>query len=275
MLRWACLPLLMFTFSTQAQSAAIPAAAPALTVASLELPGEADGWREQRNEILALLQELRPDVITVQQVMQSSGQINAACWLANRLRYSCEFVTPDPPSLALRLGNAILTRHEVVEDGITLLHPPGAFSAAGMVRLRLEAGIVNVYVVRLRPEEGGAAARQHQTSDLMSWIAATADGMPSLITGDFAAPTEELVRQLPGFQPARKNPSARQRESSSPVAAGHGLDVLYQVRQFADISQQALRLGTAEANGGRRLGMMATVRFAGPLPSPGTDAPQP
>jgi hypothetical protein len=135
-----------------------------------------------------------------------------------------------------------------------------------MLRVQADAGIVNIYVVRLRPEEGGATARQHQTSDLMSWIAATADGMPSLIAGDFAASTEELVRQLPGFQPARKNPSARVRESSPATAAsGHGLDVLYQVRQFADISQQVLRLGPADAKAlSKRLGVMATVRFAAP-----------
>lgn len=264
MLRWGCFSLLMLTFSAQVQAVDIHARA--LTVASLELPDDAGGWLEQRDDILALLQELRPDVIAVQHVVQTTGQANAACWLASRLGYSCDFVTPAPPSQTLRHGNAMLTRHQVVEDGLTLLHPPGAFSAAGMLRIQLEAGIVNIYVVRLRPEEGGATARQHQTSDLMSWIAATADGIPSLIAGDFAASTEELVRQLPGFQPARKNPTARQRESAPSTSAGHGLDVLYQVRQFADISQQAIQLGLSNPRGpSKRLGVMATVRFAAPI----------
>ncbi len=57
---------------------------------------------------------------------------------------------------------------------------------------------------------GRGAARQHQTSDLMTWIGATAEGMPSLIAGDFSANTMELVRSTPG-QPARRNPGVEPR----------------------------------------------------------------
>ena len=168
-----------------------------LTVAALELPSRDDAqWKLRREQVAKLLTELRPDVISVQQVLQQQGR-NPACWLASRLRYSCDFVTADPPSQPLRHGNAMLTRLPVSEDGVTLLHPPGTFSAAGMMRLKLGEALVNIYVARLRPDPDETTARQHQTSDLMTWIGATAEGMPSLIAGDFSATTVELVRSTP------------------------------------------------------------------------------
>ncbi|WP_343649896.1 endonuclease/exonuclease/phosphatase family protein [Stenotrophomonas sp.] len=236
-----------------------------LTVAALELPSRDDAqWKQRREQVLQLLTDLQPDVISVQQVLQEQGR-NPACWLASRLRYSCDFVTADPPSQPLRHGNAMLTRLPVSEDGVTLLHPPGTFSAAGMLRLRLGEALLNVYVARLRPEADEASARQHQTSDLMAWIAATAEGLPSLIAGDFAAPTTELVRSTPGFQPARRNPGGRPDTAAANGggASGHGLDVLFQVKHFGGIRQQAIDLPAAGDASGVRLGVMATLRLQG------------
>lgn len=207
-------PLLLLALQAQARPQAPTAAASEseprqLTVAALELPSRDDAqWKQRREQVAQLLTELQPDVISVQQVLQQQGR-NPACWLASRLRYSCDFVTADPPSQPLRHGNAMLTRLPVSEDGVTLLHPPGTFSAAGMMRLKLGEALVNIYVARLRPDPDEATARQHQTSDLMTWIGATAEGMPSLIAGDFSANTVELVRSTPGFQPARRNPGGQ------------------------------------------------------------------
>lgn len=233
-----------------------------LTVAALELPSRDDTqWKQRREQVLQLLTDLQPDVISVQQVLQQQGR-NPACWLASRLRYSCDFVTADPPSQPLRHGNAMLTRLPVSEDGVTLLHPPGTFSAAGMMRLKLEETEINVYVARLRPEPDDAQARQHQTSDLMTWIGATAEGMPSLIAGDFSAATPDLVRSTPGFQPARRNPGGRPEPAASGGgASGHGLDVLFQVKHFGGIRQQPILLPPDGDLPGLRLGVMATLRL--------------
>ena len=236
-----------------------------LTVAALELPSRDDAqWKLRREQVAQVLAELQPDVISVQQVLQQQGR-NPACWLASRLRYSCDFVTADPPSQPLRHGNAMLTRLPVSEDGVTLLHPPGTFSAAGMMRLRLGEAQINVYVARLRPEPDEAPARQHQASDLMTWIGATAEGMPSLIAGDFSAGTPELVRSTPGFQPARRNPGGRAEPAaaSGGGASGHGLDVLFQVKYFGGIRQQAIVLPADGDLPGLRLGVLATLRLQG------------
>ncbi|MBA0394304.1 endonuclease/exonuclease/phosphatase family protein [Stenotrophomonas maltophilia] len=261
----ACLALLLAWQAQarpQAQATATSDSEPRqLTVAALELPSRDDAqWKLRREQVAQLLTELQPDVISVQQVLQQQGR-NPACWLASRLRYSCDFVTADPPSQPLRHGNAMLTRLPVSEDGVTLLHPPGTFSAAGMMRLKLGASLLNVYVARLRPDPDEAIARQHQTSDLMTWISATAEGMPSLIAGDFSASTVELVRSTPGFQPARRNPGAP--AASGGGASGHGLDVLFQVKHFGGIRQQPILLPADGDLPGLRLGVMATLRLQG------------
>ncbi|WP_145480217.1 endonuclease/exonuclease/phosphatase family protein [Stenotrophomonas rhizophila] len=240
-----------------------------LRIATLELPVGADAeWEQRREQLLQVLEGLQPDVIAVQRVQQSEGR-NPACWLATRLRYSCDFVTADPPSQRVRHGSAMLSRLPVSEDGVTLLHPPGQYSAAGMLRIKLHEELVNIYVARLRPEPDEAQVRQHQTSDLMTWIGATSDGLPSLIAGDFSAETEELVRSSPGFQPVRKNPGERvDPPSLAGAASGHGLDVLFQVSHFASEGLQPVKLPAAEGSPGTalRLGILATLRVQGEAP---------
>jgi endonuclease/exonuclease/phosphatase family metal-dependent hydrolase len=237
-----------------------------LKIATLELPTQDDSqWEQRRDQLLQALEALQPDVIAVQRVLQTQGR-NPACWLASRLRYSCDFVTADPPSQPLRHGSALLSRLPVAEDGVTLLHPPGQFSAAGMLRVKLQEDLVNIYVARLRPEPDEAKVRQHQTGDLMTWIGATSDGLPSLIAGDFSADTSELVGSSPGFQPARKNPGERvDPPSAAGAARGHGLDVLFQVKHFAGMGQQPLKLAALEGTdaGELRLGIIATLRLQG------------
>ncbi len=259
MKRWGCLALLAMSFAVVAEPAT-----PVLRIASLHLPQDGAQWKQQRERILALLADLHPDVIAVQDVQQSPGTPNAACWLANRLKYSCDFVTADPPSHPQRRGSAVLAGLDVLEDGITLLHGQGQATAAGMQRARLDRKAVNIYIARITPGED-AAARAQQAADLLAWIGATDAGEPSLIVGEFSAPTDELVRQLPGFQPARRNPSTRRSTASS--AAGirpHGLDVLYQVRRFADVAQQSVELAPADPESTPLpLGVMTTLRLIG------------
>ncbi len=99
----------------------------------------------------------------------------------------------------------------------------------------------------------------------MTWIGATAEGMPSLIAGDFSATTVELVRSTPGFQPARRNPGGRVEApaASGGGSSGHGLDVLFQVKHFGGIRQQPILLPADGDLPGLRLGVMATLRLQG------------
>lgn len=267
------LALVLSSAAAPALATPVRADGPLLRVATLELPTlEAGQWEQRRDQVLALLETLQPDVIAVHRVLQTQGR-NPACWLASRLRYSCDFVTADPPSQPVRHGSAMLSRLPVSEDGVTLLHPPGQYSAAGLLRIKLQDEQVNVYVARLRPDPDDAQVRRHQTSDLMTWIGATADGLPSLIAGDFSAESVDLVRGTPGFQPARRNPGERiDPPSAAGTARGHGLDVLFQVKHFSGMGQQPVKLpgaGSGETDkGALRLGVMATLQLQSALPAP-------
>ena len=135
-----------------------------------------------------------------------------------------------------------------------------------MLRLQLGEQLINIYVARITPDDDVPAIRRHQINDLMTWIGATDDGLPSIIVGEFTSPTQELVRATPGFQPARRNPSAR---ANGGAAQGgvHGRDVLYQVRAFAGIDQQAIALADeGEQAPALPLGMLARLRLSVPEP---------
>jgi len=102
----------------------------------------------------------------------------------------------------------------------------------------------------------------------MAWIAATSDGHPSLISGDFAASSSELVRSTPGFQPARRNPSARTEKNLGGTAAapiaGHGMDVLFQVKSFIGLRQQRIELPAERDLPALPLGVLATLSLQPP-----------
>lgn len=245
--------------------APMPLPARELSIATVRLPGQDDdpGWEQRREQIARLLATLRPDVVSVQQVVQQ-GRRNPACWLASRLRYSCDFVTPAPPSQARRHGSAMLSRLPVAEDAVTLLHPPGPYSAAGMIRVALGTGEINIYVARLRPEPDSPGDRRHQANDLMAWIAATSDGRPSVVAGEFSAASSELVRALPGFQPSRRNPSTRIDRRAATADGSHGLDVLFQVKAFSGLRQQRIELPAEGGLPALPLGMMAVLQLQEP-----------
>lgn len=263
MLRLGCFGLLVLSFSVLAEPTM-----PVIKIASLRLPATESGWAGSRDRIAALMEELHADVIVVQDVNQSNGSSNPACWLGSRLKYSCDFISADRPSQPERHGHAVLSRLTTLEDAVTLLHGDLAPAAAGMQRLELQRARMNLYAATMRPTDNTPIARGHQAADLRSWMDATSDGLPSLIVGDFAAPTEELVRQLPGFQPARRNPSMRHGDARTRTGSDeHGMDVLYQVRSFADIRQQAIELLANDSSDAQRLGAMATLRLTRAIPA--------
>lgn len=190
-----------------------------LSVASLSLAGDRERWPERRDGVLALLTRLRPDVIALQDVLQAPDVPNQACWLAARLGYGCNFITADPPSRPRRMGNALLTRHTVVADAVTLLHPFEMAGTAGMVQLELDGGPLDVYVTHLYPDdpqapEDSAAIRAAQVRNLLRWIDVTSGDTPAVILGDMATAPE--AAELKPFAARYRNALAS--AGSAPIA---------------------------------------------------------
>lgn len=164
-----------------------PAPAATLSVVSLNLEQDRNDWPARRVRLVDALQRLQPDAIALQEVLQTPELPNQAQWLAAQLGYHCHFISPDPPSRPQRRGNALLTRLPVLEQAETLLHPFEDYSVAGLVRVDLHGQPVNLYFTRLHAERDGGASRREQADDLMAWIDATAEGVPSLLAGGFYA----------------------------------------------------------------------------------------
>lgn len=157
------------------------------SLVTLNLYHDRDDWPRRRTQIVDTLRRLRPDAVALQEVLEDEGLPNQAAWLAHELGYAWYFVTTDPPSRRRRYGNALLTRQAAIEDGQTLLHPLEDHRVAGMVRVLAEGHPLNLYVTHLHWTPEGGAMRARQVEDLMAWIAATADGAPSVVAGDLNA----------------------------------------------------------------------------------------
>ncbi|QSQ29498.1 endonuclease/exonuclease/phosphatase family protein [Xanthomonas translucens] len=194
---------LLLALVAHAGAQALPARLPApptaptapLSVVSLNLEQDRNDWPARRVRIVETLQRLQPDAIALQEVLQTKALPNQAQWLAAQLGYHCHFISADPPSRPQRRGNALLTRLPVLEEAETLLHPFEDYSVAGLVRVDLRGQPVNLYFTRLHAERDGGASRREQADDLMAWIDATAEGVPSLLAGGFfaAADAPELA----------------------------------------------------------------------------------
>ncbi|MEE7561525.1 endonuclease/exonuclease/phosphatase family protein, partial [Xanthomonas sp. Kuri4-2] len=157
-------------------------------LATLDLGPDREHWETTRDGVLATLDALRPDVIALQDVLQTPELPNQACWLAGRLGYSCHFITADPPSRPRREGNALLTRRRIIEDAVTVLHPYQLATTAGLLRLDIDGTAVNVYVTQLSRGDGDdPTLRTRQVHNLLRWIEATAEEAPSIVAGDLGA----------------------------------------------------------------------------------------
>jgi endonuclease/exonuclease/phosphatase family metal-dependent hydrolase len=245
-----------------------PASERTLSVATLSLAG--DRWSERRDGVLALLTRLRPDVIALQDVMQTPDIPNQACWLAAQLNYGCSFITADPPSRPRRVGNALLTRLPIVADAVTLLHPFEVASTAGMVQLDLDGTAIDVYVTHLYPDdanapEESAAIRAAQVRNLLRWIDVISGDTPALVVGDMAAAPESAELRpftaryrnaLPGTGPTMP----------APVCAGE------QVYVRPPLRAQSIQPITAEPGAGPEAthGLLATIILT---PEPASAAP--
>jgi len=164
-----------------------PASAPEFTLVTLNLYHDRDDWPKRRVQIVETLRRLQPDAIALQEVLQHETLPNQAAWLAHELGYQSHFVTTDPPSHKRRYGIALLSRHPFLEQGETLLHPLEDHRTAGFARVLIDGQPLNLYFTHLYWAPDGAATRTQQLADLLAYVEATADGIPSVIAGDFNA----------------------------------------------------------------------------------------
>ncbi|HRN62495.1 MAG TPA: endonuclease/exonuclease/phosphatase family protein [Luteimonas sp.] len=180
-----------------------PAPRPAaheLRVVTLNLYHDKADWPKREPLIVAGLRELQPDVIALQEVLQHEQLPNQAESLAKALGYRVHFVSVNAADEVRRYGNAILTRHPVLETGSHRLQPLDDSRTVAHARIDTPAGVVDVYATHLHWTVDGGAIRERQLQDLQAYIAATRREAPVIITGDFNAPA--TAPELAPLQPA-------------------------------------------------------------------------
>lgn len=172
-------------------------------------------WEARQKAILAVLRELRPDVVGLQEVWDAEG-VNLAGWLASELGMHWTWGASHDPGFWQRrlgdptvgIGNAVLSRWPVAERAVLPL-PPGDGDGG---RLALYAGLdapgyrVPFFTAHLSSATDASAVRCQQVTALAEFVAGhRGDGpFPAVVTGDFNAwPDSDEVRLFGGTGPHR------------------------------------------------------------------------
>lgn len=160
---------------------------PEVTLVTLNLWHDKGDWPKRQRLIIETLRELQPDVVVLQEVFQHEGLPNQAQSLAGALGYEYVFASVDAADKPRRFGNAILSRHPILAHDWKALEPLDDFRNIVRVRIAVGGREINVYDTHLHWTEGGGAIRAEQVADALRYIAATDDGLPSVLAGDLNA----------------------------------------------------------------------------------------
>ncbi|MBY8881473.1 endonuclease/exonuclease/phosphatase family protein [Actinacidiphila acidipaludis] len=243
-------------------------------------------WQERREAILTVLDELRPDIVGLQEVWAADGE-DLAGWLASRLGMHGTFAPSRAPQSWQRrlgdahvgIGNAVLSRWPITEHAtLELPSGPGEDDGRAALYARVDAPRHQVpfFTAHLSAALDASALRCRQVRALAGFVAARCGGtgFPPVVTGDFNAwPDSDEVRLFGGYKTAPAvpgrvlfdaweyadpaQPSATWSPANPHVAAGFepGVRVDY------------IHVGPPPADG---LGSVLAVRRAGDTPVAGT-----
>ncbi|MDI9886838.1 endonuclease/exonuclease/phosphatase family protein [Streptomyces sp. HNM0645] len=156
-------------------------------------------WEKRRHAILAVLRELRPDVVGLQEVW-ATGDENLARWLAEELGLHWTWAASDAPQRWQRrngetdvdFGNAVLSRWPIADREVLRLPSAARYEDGRLVlhtRLDVPGGPpVPFFTTRLTSDIDASAVRCAQVRELVGFVARhRGDGpYPAVITGDFA-----------------------------------------------------------------------------------------
>ncbi|MFD8351677.1 endonuclease/exonuclease/phosphatase family protein [Streptomyces coelicoflavus] len=168
-------------------------------------------WADRREAILAVLRELAPDVVGLQEVWAVDGGENLAASLARDLGLHWDWSpSPAPERWQRRIGDdtvgvgtAVLSRWPVVERAVLRLPAPAELDdgrLASYARLDAPGHRIPFFTVHLTSGGGPArAVRREQAAALAGFVTAHRHGTahPPVVTGDFnARPEAPEVRLL-------------------------------------------------------------------------------
>ena len=163
-------------------------------------------WAARRDEVVAWIDRLAPDVICLQEIIHDDSGRNQARWVAEAARGTWHVAydgAPVPWRPGGRFGNAVLSREPITANATCWL--PYVERSDDVQRLALHArcGDVDVYSTHLNWRFEDGVVREAQVRELARFVASTASDdapLPPIIGGDFnAEPDSAEIRFLTGL----------------------------------------------------------------------------
>ncbi|WP_258314612.1 endonuclease/exonuclease/phosphatase family protein [Streptomyces sp. Act143] len=218
-------------------------------------------WADRQKAILAVLRELRPDVVGLQEVWSDrrTGE-NLAQWLATELNLHCTWAPSPAPERWRRriaddsvdIGNAVLSRWPVTDRATLHLPAPQDLDDG---RLALYARVeppggapVPFFTTHLTSPLHASAARCRQVRALAEFTATHSAGtpFPPVVTGDFnARPDSDELRLFGGMR-------------TTPVVPGQ---VFFDAWEYADQAADGTTWGPANPYVHPGLGPAARIDY--------------
>jgi len=176
-----------------------------LRVLTLNIWNLSGDWRARRAEIVAWIDRLAPDVVCLQEVVDSAGGGNQATWLAEHgagewhVAYAGRNVME-----GVDFGNAVLSRWPIDEQaGYDLPSTPDREDETQRLVLHARTNGLDVFSTHLSWRYEDGAIREQQVLALASIVAKLADpdaAVPPIVAGDFnAEPDSTEMRFLTGL----------------------------------------------------------------------------
>ncbi|MGW8064874.1 endonuclease/exonuclease/phosphatase family protein [Streptomyces ziwulingensis] len=180
-------------------------------------------WADRQKAILAVLRDLEPDVVGLQEVWAADDGANLAEWLAGELGLHCAWAASEAPGRWQRrigddtvgIGNAVLSRWPVVERAALRLPAPADLDDGRLAlyaRLDAPGHPVPFFTAHLNSGAHASAVRREQAAALAEFVAGRrhGTGFPPVVTGDFnAAPDSAEILLLGRPAPDGRGPALR------------------------------------------------------------------
>lgn len=175
-----------------------------LRVMTLNIWNTDGPWRSRREEIVAWVDRLAPDVVLLQEVLEDGEGRNQAAWLADRCAGEWSMAFGGAGEIGVgRFGNAILSRWPVDDVAVCDLPYEPREDDIERVVVHARTGGLDVFCTHLNWRFDDGYVRERQVGVLTDFVTERRDptgAMPPIVGGDFNAdPDSEEVRFLCGL----------------------------------------------------------------------------
>jgi endonuclease/exonuclease/phosphatase family metal-dependent hydrolase len=172
----------------------------ALTAMTLNIWGE-EQWQERRYAIVAWINEIRPDLVALQEIVRTRKSCEAV-WLAEETGMTATFAAANKLT-DHEFGNAVLSRWPILDvRSRILVDAPSPAETRGMltVDVRANGRVVSFTSTHLSYRRTEGWIREAQVREIADAVGSGRAGFPPIVCGDFnARPDSTEVRFLKGL----------------------------------------------------------------------------